>query len=75
MVMKSAQTQPVAEGGTPAPRKSVLFCPTCGHRAPTEGNWVVTERSVDGDHRRAYGCPTCGRTLVVQPVFEESIPA
>jgi predicted RNA-binding Zn-ribbon protein involved in translation (DUF1610 family) len=75
MVMKSAQAHEVAEVSTSAPRKSVLFCPTCGHRAPTEGDWVVTERSVDGDRRRTYGCPACGRTLVVQPVFEESIPA
>ncbi len=75
MVMKSTQIQEVAAGSTPASRKSDLFCPTCGHRAPTEGDWVVTERSVEGDRRRAYGCPTCGRTLVVQPVFEQSVPA
>ncbi|WP_254829913.1 hypothetical protein [Haloglomus salinum] len=73
--MKSAQTREVAKERTSTPRKSVLFCPTCGRRAPVEGDWVVTERSVDGDCRRAYGCPACGRTLVDQPVFEASIPA
>jgi hypothetical protein len=69
MVMKSAQAQEVADGSTPTPRKSVLFCATCGHRAPIPGDWVVTEWSADGGRRRAYECPTCRRTLIEQPVL------
>jgi hypothetical protein len=73
--MKSIQAQEMAGGAAPAPRKSVLFCPTCGHRDPIAGDWVVTERSVGGDQRRAYDCPTCRRTLVDQPVLDSALGA
>jgi len=38
-------------------RKDVLFCPSCGHESPVEGDWLVT-----GDGQRLR-CPECRHVL------------
>ena len=40
-------------------RKSILFCPVCGHEIPIDSNWDVTS---DGNHRKCT-CPECGQTV------------
>ena len=44
------------------PQKSILFCPTCGHESPSDGDWRVRSD--------AYGerldCPDCGVTITVR---------
>ena len=35
--------------------KSVLFCPSCGHESPLNGDWTVD--SDDGTN--TYRCPEC----------------
>lgn len=46
-------------------RKSVLFCPTCGHESPLTGDWTV---DADGD-TNTYRCPDC-HTIVDDRVDE-----
>jgi len=46
----------------PPPRtrkKSVLFCPSCGHESPLNGDWNVEA----SDSTTTYRCPEC-RTVV-----------
>lgn len=45
-------------------RKSVLFCPECGHESTATGDWVVSER----DGRTDYDCPDCGATVTTRTV-------
>jgi hypothetical protein len=67
-----------SHSGPQSPRKSVLVCGGCGHEAPLDGDWAVTEFELGGGHHRMYQCPACWYTLVVQPVFERgdlAVPA
>lgn len=50
-------------------QKGVLFCPTCGHEAPLDGDWTVTERNAGDERRTALECPACRHVLVTQPQF------
>ena len=45
--------------------KGVLFCPVCGHDAPLDGDWAVTEM----DDERRFECPECSHVIVTQPQF------
>jgi ribosomal protein S27AE len=36
--------------------KSTLFCPTCEHASPIEGDWIMD----DAVHRERLLCPRCG---------------
>jgi DNA-directed RNA polymerase subunit RPC12/RpoP len=47
------------------PSKPTLFCPDCGHRSRSDGDWRVVESC--GDTR--YLCPDCGAELTVRPEF------
>lgn len=40
-------------------RKSMLFCPDCGHASPTSGDWDLDWR---GDSL-TYRCPDCETKL------------
>jgi len=40
-------------------RKSMLFCPDCGHASPTSGDWNLDWR---GDSL-TYRCPDCETEL------------
>jgi transcription elongation factor Elf1 len=40
--------------------KSVLFCPTCGHESPVNGDWVR-----DGDAGTSV-CPNCQTVIGVR---------
>jgi len=54
--LKSLPTQ--SSDGVSALRsreKSVLFCPSCGHESPLDGDWAV---DADGDSD-TYRCPEC----------------
>lgn len=49
-------------------RKSVLFCQSCGHESPIDGDWRVAR--VDRRTRcekAIYTCPECARTVSVRP--------
>ena len=51
------------EDDEPPRRKATLFCPSCDHESPVEGDWRL--RSC-GD-RTAYVCPVCDTTITVRP--------
>lgn len=40
-------------------RKAMLFCPTCGHESPVDGDWRLRERA----HTTEYRCPDCNERL------------
>ncbi len=53
----------------PPLRKATLFCPSCDHESPVDGDWRVSERAGGIEYR----CPNCeariterdhGRSLV-----------
>lgn len=48
--------------------KSQLFCPSCGHESPVDGDWRI-QATADGD---VYGCPDCGTELTVRPTGERT---
>jgi len=43
--------------------KTALFCPTCEHASPIDGDWIMDD-SVQ--HDRLF-CPRCGTVVVDQP--------
>lgn len=45
--------------------KAVLYCPTCGHDSPPDGDW----NRLDEPTRVVYSCPACESTLTVRPKF------
>lgn len=47
------------------PSKPTLFCPDCGHRSRSDGDWRVVESHSDA----YYLCPDCGAELTVRPEF------
>ena len=47
------------------PPKPTLFCPECGHRSCSDGDWRVVE-SHSGTR---YLCPDCETELTVRPAF------
>jgi len=55
-----------------AGRKAVYVCPDCGHESPVDGDWLVAEREVAGDHMEVYGCPVCGGHVLSQPRFDDA---
>jgi predicted RNA-binding Zn-ribbon protein involved in translation (DUF1610 family) len=46
-------------------RKALLYCPTCGHESPTDGDWTRREES----DRVVYSCPDCEATLTTRRRF------
>jgi hypothetical protein len=50
-------------------RKAVLFCRVCGHDAPLDADWDVT----DAQHERTeIACSKCGHVVVTQPQFDDA---
>lgn len=49
-------------------RKATLFCPSCDHASPADGDWRLRAR---GD-RTAYVCPTCETTVTERPADEDA---
>lgn len=45
--------------GTRKRRKSVLFCPVCGHESPVGEDWRVT---LNGDEE-TFVCPVCDEVV------------
>ncbi|MDS0261290.1 hydrogenase maturation nickel metallochaperone HypA [Haloarcula sp. S1CR25-12] len=45
------------------PAKARLFCPTCDHESPLDGDWIGD----DTTPRRRLLCPRCGDCVVDQP--------
>ena len=35
--------------------KTMLFCPSCGHESPVDGNWEIEQT----DEGQTYSCPWC----------------
>mgnify|MGYP006875056941 FL=1 len=56
-VVEAMSSAPVSSPSTgdASERKATLFCQTCGHASPTDGDWTV--RTVGG--RRRLRCPDC----------------
>ncbi|WP_255197841.1 TFIIB-type zinc ribbon-containing protein [Halorarius litoreus] len=50
----------------PSIRKSVLFCPACGHESQVGGDWIVR----DDAREVAYVCPDCTTVIESRPAFE-----
>lgn len=50
-------------------RKSVLFCQSCGHESPVDGDWRIArvDRRTECE-QVIYTCPECARTVSVRPV-------
>ena len=50
----------------PSPPKTTLYCSSCGHESPADGDWIVHERfdtaSVD--------CPDCGTEITRRRRFD-----
>jgi predicted RNA-binding Zn-ribbon protein involved in translation (DUF1610 family) len=44
---------------SPPDRKSTLFCPSCDHASPVDGDWVAHERASGLEYR----CPDCGTPI------------
>jgi predicted RNA-binding Zn-ribbon protein involved in translation (DUF1610 family) len=51
----SAETPPLDQSR----RKSVLFCPNCGHESGIEDDWIVRSNG----ETRTYVCPVCEATI------------
>ncbi|MEF8781496.1 MAG: hypothetical protein V5A39_00210 [Haloarculaceae archaeon] len=60
--MAPASSRPSSTANTPRP-KNVLFCPSCAHESPTDGDW---QRQTRGDET-VYRCPSCGTDVTVRP--------
>jgi hypothetical protein len=45
--------------------KTGLFCPTCDHESPLDGDWIAD----DSVRRERLLCPRCGDVVVDQPEF------
>jgi len=51
-------------------QKNRLFCPSCGHESPTDGDWRhrATESGV------VYTCPVCDAAVTTRPSDRRSRP-
>ena len=49
-------------GSEPEKRKSVLFCPVCGHESPVDGSWIVTTE----ESQQQFRCPECDQIVAVR---------
>ncbi|SFL49879.1 hypothetical protein SAMN04487950_3999 [Halogranum rubrum] len=49
-------------------RKGVLFCPSCEHTSPFDGDWRVRE-TCGG---LTYRCPVCHELVQRRPVFDST---
>ncbi|MFC4247362.1 hypothetical protein ACFOZ7_10180 [Natribaculum luteum] len=47
----------------PPYRKSILFCPDCGHQSPVDGDWLVSHDSTG----LTYRCPSCETAITTRP--------
>jgi len=45
------------------PAKTRLFCPTCGHESPLDGDWIGDDRTA----RRRLLCTRCGDCVADRP--------
>lgn len=43
--------------------KTALFCPTCEHASPIDGDWIMD----DSVPRDRLLCPHCGTVVIDQP--------
>lgn len=50
-------------------RKAVLFCPTCEHENPVDGDWDVHKNHDAGNCQLA--CPVCGTPVAERPLPRE----
>jgi predicted RNA-binding Zn-ribbon protein involved in translation (DUF1610 family) len=65
MVSHAAHRHEVDE---PPRRKATLFCPSCGHESPVEGDWRL-ENCAD---RTTYVCPACDTAITERPATEDA---
>jgi transcription elongation factor Elf1 len=68
--MTSIKSLPAhATATTPPPenrQKAMLFCPSCGHESPVNGDWDVQRTDED----RVYSCPWCHTVISNRPDSE-----
>ena len=61
--------RPPPEGQQLRPdRKSVLFCPACGHESLVNGDWFIDEKS----YEVRWKCPECRTTINSRPRFDDN---
>jgi predicted RNA-binding Zn-ribbon protein involved in translation (DUF1610 family) len=48
------------------PPKSTLFCPECGHRSPSDGDWTLAEST----RETRYRCPDCDVVVTSRRSFD-----
>lgn len=53
------------------PQKARLFCPSCWHESPPDGDWAREERETGV----ALVCPVCESTVTVRPTADTRVPA
>lgn len=66
-----AQSSCVRDVEEPPDRKGVLFCPSCGHESPVDGDWVVRERVTS----LVYRCPECENQITERECHHPIYPA
>lgn len=64
--MTSAAARP--RDDAPPRRKATLFCQSCDHESPVDGDWRLRSR----DDRTEYVCPVCDATVTERPVPEDA---
>ncbi|WP_263019434.1 hypothetical protein [Natronobiforma cellulositropha] len=45
-------------------QKATLFCPSCGHASPIDGDWVIERTGGE----EVYSCPDCAEQLTTRPL-------
>ena len=59
--MTTAAARP--RNDAPPRRKATLFCPSCDHESPVDGDWRLRSRG----ERTEYLCPDCDATITERP--------
>lgn len=63
-------TQPSTHESRPPPdRKTTLYCPSCEHAAPIDGEW----RTVEAEGDRLLVCPRCEAVVDRRPHRERRV--
>jgi hypothetical protein len=54
--------------GTRTRRKATLFCGSCDHESPVDGDWLFRDRSSG----TVLVCPDCNHTLTVRRAYDDA---
>lgn len=65
-----SRSAPTTDVDGPPDRKGTLFCPSCDHASPADGDWVVREHASGVEYR----CPDCGARITERAPGRERGP-